>query len=137
MKTKTLLFLPLLVFLIKDAQSKTLEKEATLIEIQIRSTPRVSPRSKAMKTTNLVSRVKEVAPAVYLIGGAIAVNFITSTSNASIVVTNADTGEVVHHELFSSNASTTILVDLQGCQNSLHYIDIVTSSACHSGAFVL
>lgn len=137
MKTKTLLFLLLFVCSTKEVHSTQLQTEATLKEIQIRSTPRLSPRSTTMKSKDLTSSTTELAPNIYLIGATIAVNFVSSTTNASIVVTNTDTGEVVHHELFSCSSSTTVLVDLQGCQSCLYYIDIMTSSTYHSGEFVL
>lgn len=135
MKSKILLLLSLLAFFAMDVNSKQLETEATLREIQIKSTPRLSPR--AMRTTTLTSSVKEIAPTAFLVGEAIAVNFATPTSNASIVVTNAETGEVVHHELFSCSTPTTVLVQLDGCEPGLYYIDMTTTSAVHNGEFVL
>lgn len=134
MKAKFLL-LSLLAFLAMDIYSKQLETEATLREIQLKSTTRLSPR--AMRSTSLQSSVQEIAPLTYLVGNAVAVNFASRTSNASIVVTNAETGEVVHHELFSCSTPTTILVDIEGCNGGLYYIDITTSSNIYNGEFSL
>lgn len=135
MKAKILLLLSLLAFLAMDVNSKQLETEATLREIQIKSTQRLSPRS--MRTTSLKSSVTEIAPTAFLVGDAVAVNFASSTSNASIVVTNAETGEVVHHELFSCSTPTTVLIQLDGCDPGLYYIEMTTSSSTHEGEFVL
>jgi len=135
MKTKFLFVLSLLAFLAMDVNSKQLETEATLREIQLKATERLSPRS--MRTSSLTTSVMTIAPTTYLIGNAIAVNFASATSNASIVVTNAETGEVVHHELFTCSAPTTVLVGLEGCDSGLYYIDISTSSTTYNGEFDL
>lgn len=135
MRTKILLLLSLFAFLAMDVNSKQMETEATLRDIQLRATARLSPRS--MRTTSLTSSVKEIAPAVFLVGEAVAVNFASSTSNASIVVTNAETGEVVHHELFSCSTPTTVMIQLDGCNPGLYYIDITTTSTIYNGEFTL
>ncbi|NDV80546.1 DUF3244 domain-containing protein [Bacteroides sp. 51] len=135
MRTKFLLLLSLFAFLAMDANSKQMETETTLREIQIKATARLSPRS--MRTTSLTSSVQEIAPAVFLVGDAVAVNFASSTSNASIVVTNAETGEVVHHELFSCSAPTTVMIQLDGCEPGLYYVDITTTSTIYNGEFTL
>ena len=136
MRTKILLLLSLFVFLAMDVNSKQLETEATLREIQLKATTRISPRS-TMRPTSLQSSVKEIAPATYLVGNAVAVNFASAVSNAAIVVSNAETGEVVHHELFTCSSPTTVLVDLEGCENGLYYINITTSSTDYNGEFIL
>ena len=136
MRTKILLLLSLLAFLAMDVNSKQMETEATLREIQIRAaSPRISPRS--MRTTSLTSSVQEIAPTAFLVGDAVAVNFASSTSNASIIVTNAETGEVVHHELFSCSTPTTVMIQLDGCDPGLYYIDITTTSTIYNGEFTL
>ena len=135
MRTKILLLLSLFAFLAMDVNSKQLETEATLREIQLKATPRISPR--AMRSTSLKSSVQEIAPVTYLIGEAIAVNFASSTSNASIVVTNAETGEVVHHELFSCSVPTTVLIQLDGCESGEYYFEITTNSTVYNGEFIL
>lgn len=135
MKTKFVLLLSLLTFLAMDASSKQLETEATLREIKLKATTRISPRT--MRTTTLSSSVQEIAPTTYLVGNAVAVNFASSASNASIVVTNAETGEVVHHELFSCSGPTTVIVELNGCDTGLYDVDITTNSTTYNGGFVL
>jgi len=136
MRLKILLLLSLFAFLAMDLNSKQLEAEATLREIHLKATSRLSPRGN-MRTTSLTASVKEIAPATYMVGNAVAVNFVSKASNASIIVTNSETGEVVHYELFSCSTPTTILVQLEGCETGLYYIDISTSSTVYNGEFIL
>lgn len=130
-----LLLLSLFAFLAMDVNSKQMETEATLRDIQLRATARLSPRG--MRTSSLKSSVKEIAPAVFLTGESLAANFASSISNASIVVTNVETGEVVHHELFSCKTPTTVMILLDGCDSGLYSIEITTTSTIYNGEFTL
>lgn len=135
MKAKNVLLLLLFALFANNLNSKQLETEATLREIQIKATQRLSPRS--MGATSPITSLTTVSPVVYQLGESIAVDFASAVTNASIVVTNVQTGEVAHHELVTCTTQTTILIDLQGCESGLYYINIVTSSTNYSGEFYL
>ena len=136
MRSKIVLLLSFLAFLAMDVNSKQLETEATLREIQIKSTERLMIRSNS-RSASLNASVTTIAPAAFVMGEDVAVIFSSKISNVAIVVTNAETGEVVYQDLFSCAAPTTVMLPLSGCESGEYVISMTTTSTTYSGEFTL
>lgn len=73
----------------------------------------------------------------YLVGNSMIVNFPSEAREAFILVTNNDTGEVIHHEIFSSKKAATLQIELEGCYSGNYCIDVNTEVNRFSEVFAL
>ena len=129
---KTKLFLLFIALMAVNVNSASSDVDTSLREIILKSKNPVRPR---MLTSQ---QSPESMPCLdtYMVGSAVAVNFTLPAADVSILVTNIKTGEVVHHEIFSSNNATTLLINMDGCYGE-YSIDIDSKTDSLYGEFLL
>lgn len=98
---------------------------ATLREIILKSKPYTTPRLEAPKNVSEINAL----PDTYVIGNSVIVDFPSETDNVSVLVTNNETGEIVHQELVSSFTATTLYIDLNACGDGAYSIDVASTKS--------